>query len=244
MAIFEFFAEFKKPATVSEICSGLQIPQSSASAIIRSLHETSFLSYDAVKRTYSPTMRMSFLTHWKALQNTDARQLPSLLNNLRTSLEETVVLAGRNGIYSQYIYVETHDETLGQHVETGSVRPLISSATGWSFLKDEDESEIGKIFRRTVHEINNPKGITSVQNVLEHIEFVRDNGYAFSKGDTADGAAGFAVALPTTWRKAELAIAVAGPKQRIIEKKSEIIQTLKRSISRLPKSITNETLGQ
>lgn len=244
MAIFEFFAEVKKPATVTEICNGLQIPQSSTSAIIKSLHETSFLSYDSDNRTYAPTMRMAFLSSWTNSQNANAAKLPNIVEDLRQSLEENVVLAVRNGIYSQYIYVAAHDETLGKHVETGSVRPLISSATGWSFLKDENELEVGKIFRRTLHEVDNSRTQIGLKTMLEHIQFVRDNGYAFSKSDTTDDAAGIALTLPTNTKKATLAIAVAGPKQRILDKKSEIVVALKRSIADLPKNITHETLGQ
>ena len=93
LAIFEFFAEIKRPATVAEISDAVQIPQSSTSTIIKSLLETSFLSFDTENRTYEPTMRLAFLSDWSAQKNANAAQVPSVLRRLGEHIQETIVFA-------------------------------------------------------------------------------------------------------------------------------------------------------
>ncbi|MEP3890541.1 MAG: helix-turn-helix domain-containing protein [Hellea sp.] len=243
MAIFEFFAEIKRPATVAEISDAVQIPQSSTSAIIKSLLETSFLSYDIENRTYEPTMRLAFLSDWSAHKNANAAQVPSVLKKLGERIQETTVLALRNGIYSQYIFVSPVDGVLGRHVETGSVRPLISSATGWSLLKDESDFEIGKLIRRTRHEIKDPLWQGQTEDVLKNIANAREKGYALSAGQFSDDVGGIAVNLPTVFGGASLAIAAAGPKARILGREQEIADRLKTVAEEMPRRVTREILG-
>lgn len=244
LALFEFFAEIQRPATVAELSAATQIPQSSTSAILKSLLETSFLSYDRVHRTYEPTMRMAFLSHWVGQKNTNATQIPSILKSLHAQIQETIVLAVRNGIYSQYIIVEHQDDLLGRHVETGSVRPLISSATGWSLLSDDTDYEIGKVIRKTGHEIKDTRWQSKSDIVLERIQNTREKGYAISTGAIAEGAAGIAVNLPTINGPAQAAIAVAGPKGRILEREQEVSRLLKATVADLPDAISLEILGR
>ena len=244
LAIFEFFAEIKRPATVAEISDAVQIPQSSTSTIIKSLLETSFLSFDTENRTYEPTMRLAFLSDWSAQKNANAAQVPSVLRKLGEHIQETIVLAVRNGIYSQYIFVKHVDDVLGRHVETGSVRPLISSATGWSLLKDETDYEIGKVIRRTRHEIEDPLWQGKSDDVLMNIVNAREKGYALSTGQIAGDVAGIAVNLPTTYGAARLAIAAAGPKARILGREQEIASLLKTASAEMPPSVTREILGR
>ena len=244
MALFEFFAEIQRPATVAEICTGLQIPQSSTSTILKSLQDTAFLSFNPETRTYEPTMRMAFLSNWTIQKNANASKLPSILKELREQVQETTVLALRNGIYSQYIFVQHYDDLLGRHVETGSVRPLVTSATGWCLLKDESDFDIGKLIRRTVHDITDPDWQADSENILARINTVRKKGYAVSSGETAQGAAGIAMNLPAKNISAKLAIAVAGPTERILGREQEIIAEMKQAVSKLQDTITSEILGQ
>jgi len=242
LALFEFFAEHKKPATVATISNGLQIPQSSTSSILRSLVDVAYLIYDPDTRTYAPTMRMALLSNWALTANKNAARLPGQIHDLCQGVEETSVLAYRNGIYSQYLYVEHYDDSLERLVETGSVRPLVTSATGWCILKDVDDYEIGKIIRRSEVEITNHIYKKMIKDTMSHIVNTRRNGYSFSKGETAKDLAGIAMGLPDQSNVARLAIAVAGPINRIEDKKDLIVNRLKQLIGNFPETITREIL--
>ena len=243
LAIFEFFAEIRRPATVAEVSQGLQIPQSSASVILKSLLDISYLSFDTKKRTYEPTMRLAFSSHWNCVKNSNAANLPALMEKLRDDVNETVVLAMRNGIYSQYIMVAHYGDVIASHVEIGSVRPLIYSATGWSLLKEETDVNVSKIIRRTRNEICGPAWGIPVETVVENIRRSRKSIFAVSKGETANKAAGIAVNLPANGRGARLSVAVAGPIDRILKNEKSIQTHLKSFVGKLPMNITEETLN-
>ena len=242
LALFEFFAEHKKPATVATISKGLQIPQSSTSAILLSLVDIAYLSYDPIKRTYAPTMRMALLSSWTNAANEHAAQLPRQIHDLCQTLAETCVLAYRNGIYSQYLYVDHFDDSLERLVETGSVQPLVTSASGLSLIKDMNDYEIGKIIRRSEVEITNEIYKKSMKDALQRIEETRRNGYSFSVGQSPRGIASLAMSLPGLEKEARLAIAVAGPVNRMEDKKELIIEQLNRLLGELPNTITRQLL--
>jgi len=122
-----------------------------------------------------------------------------MLKGLRLEFQETTVLALHNGIFSQYIFVEHFDDILGRHVETGSVRPLISSATGWCLLSNISDYEIGKIIRRTKSEITTQNKELSNEYIMDKIDEVRALGYSMSSGETANNAAGLTFALPAAF---------------------------------------------
>jgi DNA-binding IclR family transcriptional regulator len=62
--VFEFFLEIRRSATAKEIATGLDIPQSSTSMLLRSLRDHGYLDYDQKERTYLPTPRVTLLGAW------------------------------------------------------------------------------------------------------------------------------------------------------------------------------------
>lgn len=243
MAIFEFFADIQRPARINEIASALKIPQSSTSTIVGSLVDTGYLTKNATKRTFSPSMRINYLNAWRGDLHPVAASFNRNLKSLHEDTGETAVLAMRNGIYSQYILVQHSHEILRKHVETGSVRPLVCSATGWSLLAHEDDKEIQKLIHRTRLSTENPRWIKTTHTAMQHIGHVRENGFAWSDGEAANGASGLAVAILDRKSCPRLSIGVAGPSPRMNEKKQEILESIKALIATLPDHFTDDVLS-
>ena len=242
MAVFEYFADIQRPAYIHEIATALNIPQSSTSTLISSLVDTGYLTKNMKTRTYTPSMRINYLNAWRGDRYPFAANFSKHLKSLHQESGETAVLAMRNGIYSQYILVQHSHEVLRKHVETGSVRPLVCSATGWSLLANEDDHEIKKLINRTVLSVKNKRWIKSSKDALHHIKTVRRLGYAWSDGEAANGASGLAMSIPNELSPVCLSIAIAGPKSRMNEKKNELVVTLKNFVVSLPKSFTTDVL--
>jgi len=142
----------------------------------------------------------------------------------------------------QYILVEHGGAIMRDHVETGSLRPLVCSASGWSLLANEPDNEIEKLIRKTQVLIQNETWKSTAPQAVSHINFVRENGYAYSKGEATNGASGLAMSIPTLEHIPRLSIAVAGPHDEISEKKDAIITAMKGLVSKLPASITQDIL--
>lgn len=100
LALFEFFADTRRQASIGEISNSLNMPQSSVSALVKSLVDSGYLNRDDLTRCYSPTIRLAFLTNWMTGDRSEIAQLNCLLKSLSQEFEETFVVAMRNGIYS------------------------------------------------------------------------------------------------------------------------------------------------
>lgn len=242
MALFEYFADIRKPASIGDISANLNIPQSSASALVKSLCESGYL-HKSQSRHYAPTLRLSMLCGWMEPQPALTPQLQQMMQSLSQRFNETFVLAMRNGIYSQYIMVESISTAIRQHVETGSLRPLLCASTGWAILSRDRDEDIDKLIRRTRSETENSFWRETAKMAPEHIALTRQNGYAFSEGPDAKGTAGIAISLPAHDPHYSFALAAAGATQAVSAKKNAIAAALLETRKTFTRDITAQILG-
>ncbi len=243
MALFEYFADARAPVTIGDISANLNIPQSSASVLVKSLLESGYLTKTATNRHYTPTLRLPMLSGWMDSKALILPQLTNIMQRLCTQFQETFVLAMRNGIYSQYIMVEAAGGIIRQHVATGSLRPLLCASTGWAMLARDTDDYISKLIRRTRNETDNNYWRETAKNAPAHIALTRQNGFAFSEGPDAKGTAGIAISLPSHDAHYSLALAAAGTRESIGQKKEGLTAELLKLASQFNRDITAQILG-
>jgi len=216
ITLLEYFSEIQRPLTIHEITKELNIPQSSASSLVSSLVSMGVLCRLENKREFILTLSVSLMTNWTQDYFTFQNRIFSHLKAFRNELQETIVLAMRNGIYSQYLAVETTKNRLPQEVAPGDVWPLIHTATGWSLLASEDDIETGKIIRKslsddTISQVQKDCQVKPIKAIKDTLE----RGYALSTGEATQGIAGIAVPLPRFGEHPRLAVAIAGSRNHI-----------------------------
>lgn len=226
LSLFEFFAQWQKPATITEISQALNVPQSSTSMLTRNLVQLGYLEQIPHQRTYFPTLRIAMLSEWMNRQINTVGPLARLLDTVRSETDETVILAIRNDIYAQYILVQDSTDPLRLQVQSGILRPMTCCAPGRMFLSLLPDDEVLRIARRTNNEVQNEALITPEAFVLEKVTEARSQGYAKTNGDMTAGAGSIAIALPTPIGKKPLAVSVGGPLSRIDEKHDRILESL------------------
>jgi hypothetical protein len=64
LQILEYFDEIQRTANVVEIAEMLKLPQSSTSALLRSLVAMGYLYFDRMARTYVPSCKVALLGNW------------------------------------------------------------------------------------------------------------------------------------------------------------------------------------
>ena len=244
MALFEFFADIQRPASIGEIADNLNMPQSSASALTKSLQDSGYLQRDVESRTFYPTLRLPFLGDWLLKLAGLPEGFTDNLARLSETTGETVSLSMRNGIYSQYIYTHQGPHPVRDHVETGSVRPLVCSATGYAILTGDTDIDIGKLVRRTIHEVDNPFWKEAAVAAVDGIQATRTNGYAIAIGPSYTTTGGLAMPLPSRGVRRHLAIGIVGPADVIRECEAEIALILRGFVACLPRSIEDAILGR
>ena len=224
--LFEFLAGSVEPVTIGEISQQLNIPQSSSSSLVKSLMESGFLQKDEASRGYLLSPRLPLLGPKYLERFPNIGRLRDQVAGLAETVDETTVLAMRNGLYSQYIYIKTKSpQIVDKHVSLGSLRPLACSATGWAMMTVLSEEEIGKVIRATHLNISDKHWEHNLKIAQRQIQEAKDKGYAFSRASQYSNTAGIAKVVPQSGRES-YAICVAGPEERLIEKESMIAEAL------------------
>ncbi|MBK9134119.1 MAG: helix-turn-helix domain-containing protein [Betaproteobacteria bacterium] len=185
--VFEFFAQRRAPATLSQVCSALGYPASSTFALLNTLRDLGYLDYARDDRTFVPTVKAALLGIWvnDALLRDDS--IVGVMYELRDRTGCTCVLGIQSGFFVQYIHVVKGSEYADRtDVTTGALRPLLHSAMGDVILALKSRHEI----RALVHRINAeepPERQARLTDVLARVERTRDGGHGYSEGLATPG---------------------------------------------------------
>ena len=227
LVLFEYFALEQRPLTIMEIATAMQMPQSSTSALVKSLVVMGYLSHDNQKRTYYPTLRIALLGTWMRRRHQKAELLPRLLSRVAEETGETALIAMRNGIYVQYLAVQQGRDRLRLHVDSGMMFPLACTAPGWALLATETDEEVGRIIRRIQAEVPEAMWRERAPRAIDGVTEMRRDGYVISRGRAMDHVSAVAILLSSSG-DTRLAACVGGPISRISEKEETVLESLRR----------------
>jgi DNA-binding IclR family transcriptional regulator len=163
-----------------------------------------------------------------------------MLEELSRATGDTIILAARNGIYSQYIHVVQARTAMRFHVPQGSRRLVVWSATGFALLRLAEDEQIRALVRRTNAELA-PAQLIEPRRVLANIRQLRDEGYFFSRGLVTPGAGSIAMLLPSgvDRRDRPLAIGVSGLLDQFVRREHEIVACMREALRRYMPSKKN-----
>jgi DNA-binding IclR family transcriptional regulator len=223
--VFEFFSRIRRPATASEVEDSLQIPQSSASVLLRSLVELGYLEYLPEGRRFRPTLRVTLLGDWLK-SDLPEDILTERLDMLQRRTGETVLVGRQNGSHIQYVYTLQPDQGLQFYMQVGAIQPLATSASGRILLSTLDDQAASRIVRRN----NAEEGLRVDEDlVLQSIAEIRRTGFA--ETDTAISgereAHAIATLIPRKGGAEPISLAIAGPKERVLKRRTEIMDILR-----------------
>ncbi len=234
LRILEFFDEIQRDARVAEIAERLSFPQSSTSILMHCLVDLGYMDYLPERRSFLPSPRVTLLGTWLDKGPVRNGSLIRMLEEISQKTGDTVFIAARNGIFSEYIHVLQASSTMRFHVPPGSRRLVVWSATGFALLIGSSEKEIRALCARTNAEAPPERPRIDIRQVLESVRRTRRNGYFFSRGLVTPEAGAISVPLPDgiDVHKRPLAVAVAGVLTEIAEREKVIVELLKDAIRR------------
>jgi len=234
LEILEFFDDLQRPATVMEVAGGLGYPQSSTSALLRSLVATGYLTYEPQQRTYITSSRVALLGAWLNAPFFAEGTLISLMKELNELTGDTVVLATRNGLYVQYIHVIQATSPARLHMTLGTVRPLAASGAGYAVLSTMSDAEVTRIVMRINAEATGSQPLIRTRELLEELQQVRERGYAFTFDMVTRGGGIMAVPLPRISGQPQMVIGLGGISEVMRQREGELAGILlERVASRL-----------
>ena len=233
--ILEMFASARSPLRLNDIRLGLGFPQSSTTALLKSLVGEGYLNYDRVSRTYFPTTRVGELGDWIFKHIYHDGRLVEFMSALGRDIGETVVLVAQNDVYAHCIYAINSEKDQASHVSSGYMRPLPRSSAGLTLLSRMDDARADRLCRSiNIRETDQAKRL-DLSQVAADIVRVRHLGYAFLRGTSQQNEAMATVSmpLPAGMHAIPLAVSICGPKDRVMPQTGSIVAALKDAIVRL-----------
>lgn len=232
LQILEFFDDIRREATVMEVAETLGFPQSSTSALLRSLAATGFLHYDNASRSYILSIRAALLGNWVSERLFRSDRVLGLMQELNQRTGDTVVLAARNGLQSQYIHVVQAISPARLHITLGTVRPIAASGTGYVLLSHLSDKDVTRLVLRVNAEENQPDRAVKLRDVLDRVAAVRRDGYAFTPNIVTRGGSVLAMPLPVLRGQPPLVIGLGGISEVMTARKEELVALMREAITR------------
>lgn len=231
LQILEFFDHVHREACVSEISRALNYPQSSTSALLRSLVSMGYLLHDRFKRTYFPTRRVGLLGNWVDPAMLQQGALLVIADDLARETGLGVVMATANGLYAQCIYAHPASSDAGVAAEPviGTLAPIAQTAVGRALLSTYDETHTTKLLRRINAERGEATPPLVVPEFLAELKSNRKRGI-FAGSGAGVGQAGIAATLDRS--RHPLVIALEGRSDEMELRENELAGILRTAVMR------------
>ncbi|WP_441232068.1 IclR family transcriptional regulator [Tardiphaga sp. 215_C5_N2_1] len=233
VALFELFALHQRSLTIGQIAAMLDAPQPSVTMLVRNLVRLGYIEHDRSTKTYIPTIRIMLLGSWIHRRFNADSDLEAALDELIREAGETVLVGIQNGMFSQYVSAQMAAYPSRMEVQSGMLRPLTCTAVGRLLLSLKTDAEIGLLVRRCNAAVTDDRLRVSPGKFMDVIARTRAQGFGETCGDIRPGHSVIAVTLPCPVGSIPLAIAVGGPTEHMIRKRSLIIAGLRRAQARL-----------
>lgn len=228
--ILELFAIERRPMTAAEIQDRTGCPRSSLNLLLRGLVSLGYFTFHKKTAGYFPSVKVERLGAWILPTVLSDSAVGKLLDALRKSTMETVILSMRSDLDMEVLQVATSHQAIGLNIREGFRFPIWSTAVGQAALATLNSADITRLYRRA------PSGCKlSLNDVRRAAQKVREHGYAVSYGSVLEDVGAIAAPLPVTFSGRELVLSVGGPEQRVRCREQELAKTLLDTISNLMK---------
>ncbi|MGD9942119.1 MAG: IclR family transcriptional regulator [Burkholderiaceae bacterium] len=147
LEVLEYFASTHQPANVAEVCRHLGYPQSSTSMLLDSLEALGYLTYDSRSRRFRPTVRVMLLGTWIQDELFGEGSLVSVMDRLRRTTGQTVMVGLRQGIYVRFVLALRGTRADALQVRAGALASVCLSSVGKVLLANETDADILRIAR-------------------------------------------------------------------------------------------------
>lgn len=227
LELLEFFAEWRRPASVKEIAQSLGYPQSSTSVLLKSLKDMGYFDHDLRTGMYAPNVRLSLATAWIEEQLYSEQSLLRMMERVLAETGHTVMIGTRQGVYVRYLHVLQATRVGSFQSKSGLLRPLFRSATGKMLLTTLPERDVARLLRQANAQEQDASLHVSADQALVERRRALVEGHAISWGTSVSGAAAMAVLLPGN---EPMTLSVGGPIEEIKREQQSLLANLRRAV--------------
>ena len=218
--ILKVFARYQEPLSQASLLDATGYPQSSMTALLKTLTANGLLHYNTRSRLYYPTTVVKQLGSWIDDQTHEAAWITNLMKGLNEFSKETVALGVQNDTILMYLRAIESDHAVRYHIRSGEQRPLLDSSMGWLLLSRMDPGQVEKIYRRSPLDLRQIAGdLDTFQKEMAKIQ-TQDFCYL---PNVPPNAGTISMLLPATFNASPIVIGVGGFIDRIAPRIDEIV---------------------
>jgi DNA-binding IclR family transcriptional regulator len=233
LEVLEQFGEMRQPLRLKDIASSLHYPVSSTAALLKSLADCGYLSFDRNSRLYYPTNKLPDLGSRLASAAIEEGALTATMHALQEATGEMIVVATPNDIYVEYIKALRSTHEIQLYTPPGTRRLMVQSSMGWLLLSRTERVAALRIYRRTISAGELHRSEFSERQLIDRLQKWRDSDYVFTtfsdfvKSTPHVGGAMVAMLVPTPPNNRSLVLGVGGPADRLSKNRNKIVKHMR-----------------
>lgn len=236
--ILEYFEQVRGPLSLKTIATQLDIPSSSTAALLKSLADLDYLSYDAETRTYLPTLRLAALGDWVPERILEDGVL-SLARRLNEQTRETIVVTSLNDLYLDYIDFKVGHNNEGEypaHINLHFPRGVVAATCpfGWCLLRDYKTPRLERIYHRSrIKKLFRADDFCWTA-FLERVEAARQSKYLVAAGWPYPNSAVLVTLLPVLPFGRHVALGIGAALDRMRRSLPNLLDLIDAEMAKLP----------
>lgn len=215
LEIMTMLAEADRPIGATEVAQSLGVDKSTAFRLLSTLVRHGFAVQDEDTHRYRAGLRVVQLSR-RILDRTELRVVAKpWVRRLQELTGESVHLAVFVGGNAVYIDKEDTGSSLNVRTEIGSLAPLHCSAIGKALIAEMPLEELQNAIPEEAMTRYTPRTITSMRELVPHLESTRERGYAFDDEEYEPGVRCIAAPVKGYRGHVETAVGISGPSVRV-----------------------------
>jgi IclR family KDG regulon transcriptional repressor len=227
LGVLELFEKHRRPLNATQICDQLNLPKSSANALLKSLVQLGYLSLESPSKNYFPTLSLTNLGEWLPPVLFGSGDVMNALQELNNQTQETVTLSVPNGLSMQFIHVLAGTFPISLNVREGALVPMFGTGVGIAQLSTRSDEEIAKLAQQANR---GAKKRVDLDETMEYVKEARANGFAEAYDRVLPESGAIAMAVPAGTFNRSLVIAVGGPWERIKNREPQLVRDMRRAL--------------
>lgn len=222
--ILETFHASQRPLSLTDLAELAGIPKSSCHAIVGTLSARGYLYTLTRPRALYPTRKFYDLAQAIHARDPFVERVMPMLERLRDSSRETVILGKRQGDMVIYLEVVESPQSIRYSARPGEFKPLHSSAIGKALIGSMKEAELRAFLQGRELQSATSATLTDQEALLADLLESRRRGYFLTRGENVPDV--WAVSAFLTVNAETLGVAIAGPRHRMEGNVTECAQLL------------------
>lgn len=238
LAILELFAKVRRPRTLSQISEALSLPKSSTFNLLETLEAGGFIHEMRLWGGYYPTRRLLALAQDIAENDPFIDRLRPALTWLQEQTGETVLLAHRSDAEIVYLEALESRHPVRYFAQAGERRPLQVTSAGKAILSCYTPEERARLYAALPFEKYREATLPDAAAVEADIVASTARGWFENLSEFTPDVLG--VGMPLVLDGERLAVSVAGPNFRLMDKRAETAARIAEAVQMIRSSFEGQ----